>query len=132
MEGIKGFFSRHLNGVVFALLLIISLLALSTQSLTVSSSSKQIGSTVFSSVQYGFSQVGLFFKDLFQSIGELRQIREEYETLQSKLGDYMVMEREIVDLKYENEQLRAQLNFSEKVEYEHLMARIIARESGPL
>lgn len=132
MEGLRGFFSRHRNGLVFALLLVISLSTLATQSHTVSTASKEFGYSVFSSFQHGFARVSLFFEDLFQSIGELRKIREEYETLQNKLNDYSIMEREIIDLRQQNEQLRTLLGFSEKVEYRHVAARIIAKESGPL
>lgn len=132
MEGLREFFSRHKNGLVFALLLVISLGALATQSHTVSTSSKEFGYSVFSSFQYGFARVSLFFEDLFQSIGELRKIREEYEALQNKLNDYSIMERKIIDLRQQNEQLRNLLDFSEKVEYRHIAARIVAKESGPL
>jgi rod shape-determining protein MreC len=132
MEGLRGFFSRHREGLVFSLLLLISLSALAVQSQRISSSSKDFGYSIFSSFQHGLGRTGLFFEDLFQSIRELRKIREEYELLQEKLNDYSVMERQIIDLKQQNARLRELLDFTEQVEYRKVAARIIAKEAGPL
>lgn len=132
MEGLKSFLARNRNGVVLALLLFVSLIALSTQSQAISEVPKQIGYSVFSSVQKGFSNMGLFFKDVFNSIGELREIRAEYEVLQKRLSDYRTMERELIDLKSENSRLREIIDISESLTYEHVASRVIAKDPGIL
>lgn len=132
MERLRRFLSRHRNGVVFVVLITISTIAIGTQSQSVSSASKQVGYSVFSSVQYGVAEIGHFFHSFFNSIGELRRVREEYEELQKKISEYETIERDFLDLKKENEQLRDLLDFSEKVPFTHIAARIIAKEPGLL
>jgi len=132
MDGIKGFYSRHRNIIVLVILLIISLTSLGTQSSLVSNASIHMGYSLLSSFQKGFGRVGLFFSDTFNSIGELRRLRTEYELLQEKLIDFRSMERKIVDLRRENDELRKLITFSEKTIYGHIPARIIAKEPGSL
>jgi rod shape-determining protein MreC len=132
MERIRRFVSHHRNGVVFVILITISTIAIGTQSQSVSSASKQVGYSVLSSVQYGVAEIGHFFRNFFNSIGELRRVRQEYEVLQEKVTEYQTIERDLLDLKKENEQLRALLGFSEELQRSHVAARIIAKEPGLL
>jgi len=132
MDGIKGFLSRHHNSIALILLLVVSFVTLSTQSRTISSNSKNIGYSIFSSVQNGFARAGLFFSDAFHSLGELRSIRTEYEELQEELIEYRAMERKMIALRKENQELRNLIGFSEKIKYKHIPSRIIAKEPGTL
>ncbi len=132
MERLRRFVSQHRNAVVFVLLITISTIALGTQSGSVSSASKQVGYSVFSSIQAGVAEVGYYFKNFFNSIGELRRIRQEYEVLQERVAEYQTIERDLIDLQKENAQLRDLLDFSEKTKLTHVAARIIAKEPGLL
>lgn len=113
-------------------LITISTIAIATQSQSVSSASKQAGYSVFSSIQQGVAEVGHYFKNFFNSIGELRRIRQEYEILQERVAEYQTIERDLIDLRKENSQLRELLEFSEKTSLTHVAARIIAKEPGLL
>jgi len=132
MDGIKGFLSRHRNIITLIVLLTFSLTALATQSMYVSTATKRVGYSVLSSIQHGFARIGMFFGDAFSSIGELKEIRTEYEVLQEKLVEYRSMERKLIDMRRENEQLRELIGFSEQIEFTHIPARIIAKEPGSL
>lgn len=132
MERLRRFVSQHRNAVVFVILITISSIAIGTQSGAVSSTSKQVGYSVFSSIQAGVAEVGYYFKSFFNSIGELRRIRQEYEVLQERVAEYQTIERDLIDLQKENAQLRELLGFSEKTGYTHIPARIIAKEPGLL
>jgi len=132
MEGLRRFLSRHRNGVVFVILITISTIAIGTQSQTVNSASKHLGYSIFASVQSSAAEVGHFFGNFFNSIGELRRIRQEYEVLQEKVSEYKTIERDILDLQAENTQLRELLDFSRKTPLAHVAARIIAKEPGLL
>jgi len=117
---------------VFVALITISTIAIGTQSQSVSSASKQVGYSVFSSIQVGVAEVGYYFKNFFNSIGELRRIRQAYEVLQERVAEYQTIERDLIDLGKENAQLRELLDFSEKTTLTHVAARIIAKEPGLL
>ena len=132
MERLRRFVSQHRNAVVFVVLITISTIAIGTQSGSVSSASKQVGFSVFSSLQSGVAEVGYYFKNFFNSIGELRRIRQEYEVLQERVAEYQTIERDLIDLQKENVQLRELLDFSEKTTLSHVAARIIAKEPGLL
>ncbi|MGC9312468.1 MAG: rod shape-determining protein MreC [Sediminispirochaetaceae bacterium] len=132
MDGVKGFLSRYRNIITLIALLSFSLTALATQSLSVSTATRRVGYSVLSSFQHGFARIGMFFGDAFSSIGELKEIRSEYEVLQEKLVEYRSMERKLIDMRRENEQLRELIGFSEEIEFAHVPARIIAKEPGSL
>jgi len=132
MDGLKGFISRKRDIIAFIMLLLISLIALAAQSWSVDGISKKYGYMMISSIQKGFSQAGLGFRDAFHSIGELREIRREYEQLQDQLAEYRSLERKLVDLRNENAQLKSLLSFSGELDHESIPARIIAKEPGSL
>jgi rod shape-determining protein MreC len=50
--------------------------------------------------------------------------------MQERLNQYRRMERNIVELKMENQQLRKQLGFSQKIGYKHIPAEIIGKDPG--
>lgn len=132
MERFRRFISQHRNAVVFVVLVTISTITIGTQSGAVGTASKQVGYTVFSSLQAGVSEVGYYFRNFFNSIGELRRIRQEYEVLQERVAEYQTIERDLIDLQKENDRLREQLGFSDNIDYTHIAARIIAKEPGLL
>lgn len=132
MDKLKRFFTQHREATVFVLLLFLALLLLSVQSASVVKRSKTAGYSVISVVQLGASRVGTFFSDTFNSIAELRKLRTEYEQLRKKIDEYKNIERDIVDLKRENERLRELLGFSEKIDIPHVAARIIAKDTNPM
>ncbi|HDQ14775.1 MAG TPA: rod shape-determining protein MreC [Sediminispirochaeta sp.] len=132
MESLFSYLKKKRNTLVLLVLLGFSLIALAVQSNDISNGSKQLGYSFFATIQRGISGVGLWVNDVFRSFGELREIRGEYQELQKKLLEYRSMERRLIDLQEENSRLRRILTQSEQTEFEHLNARVIAKEPGVL
>jgi rod shape-determining protein MreC len=105
-------------------------LMISTQSLT--GVSKQLGLTVLSFFQQGFSTVGSFVSDTIYSIAELRRLEESHRNLLAQVESLGRMEREFTDLKQENDRLRQLLKLSSEASYSSVAARIIAKDPGNL
>ncbi len=128
MDRFKRFFRAHREATVFLFLLVIAFILLSLQSTPLVKQSKNIGYSLVSTVQVGFARIGFFFTDTLNSISELKKLRAEYETLQKRIDEYQHIERDLLDLKRENEELKKLLGFSKEIDRPHLAARIIARD----
>lgn len=57
-------------------------------------------------------------------------MRLQFAEMEERLNTYRQLEMNINELKHENEQLREQLGFSEKIGYDHLSAEIIGKDPG--
>jgi rod shape-determining protein MreC len=103
---------------------------ISTQSL--SGISKQLGLTVISFFQQGFSSVGSFVADSINSISELRRLEASHRDLLVQVESLGKMEREFTDLKQENERLKQLLQLTSDTDYNSVAARIVAKDPGNL
>ena len=121
---------KHKTETVLAGLLLISIILIIISTNTVVFKPKQVGLTIFSTIQKGFSGIGSFFSRTVNSIGELQDLRAEYNELQKRMTEYRSLERDILELKNENAELREQLDFSNKIGYEHVAAEIIGKDPG--
>ncbi len=93
---------------------------------------KQVGFTILSYAQKGIHSVTSSVKDAFTAIGELKNLRKDYEELSEKLKEYEFLQRNNIEIKKENEFLRQQLNFGESLIYKNFAAEIIARDPDNL
>lgn len=89
-------------------------------------------SRVLLGVQRFFGEIAYRVRNLFGTIRRLREMREQYEIVLDKLSDYQGLERSMVELRRENEELRRQLGYSKAIEYSAIPARIIARDPSNL
>jgi rod shape-determining protein MreC len=132
MDRLRRFFSQHRQAVLFLILVLFSLGSMGLQSGAVRSASSGVGYSILSTLQLGFSKVGSAIGDTFGSIRELRKVRREYEELQERINRYRHIERNMVDLRKENERLRELLDLSRDLEHPHVAARIIGKDPGDL
>ncbi len=56
-------------------------------------------------------------KDSFGSLKRLREIRKQYESALEKLNDYQGIERDVIELRRENDELKRQLGYSAGLEF---------------
>lgn len=77
-----------------------------------------------------FGAIGRGVGDTVRSVGELRQVREDYEALLERVEDAERLAGEIDALERENRLLREQLGFAARSATPVLAARIIARQTG--
>lgn len=110
-----------------------------TSSVTLSFSSgsfilnfKEIGFSIFSTAERGIFFVASGVKNSFSAIRELAELKKKYNALQTKLENYEQMQRSNVEIKKENEELKAQLGFVKTLSQKNHPAQIIARDIDPL
>lgn len=117
---------------VLAVLLIASVLLIIFSGPLHDQSGKEWGSRFVLGVQRVTGTFTERIKDGFGSLRRLREMRLQYESALAKLSDYQGLERDLIELKRENEALKRQLGYSASLDYEHIPARIIARDPSNL
>jgi rod shape-determining protein MreC len=110
----------------------VSLICLIVSTRSLAGVPERIGITVFGFFQQGFSAVGNFVSDTVASIAELRRLRADYQDVANKLEHYTNMERGMADLQAENRRLKEQLGVVDKIGYERISARIVAKDPANL
>ncbi|MCR4948547.1 MAG: rod shape-determining protein MreC [Treponema sp.] len=89
---------------------------------------KQIGFSVFSSMEKGVHFVTDGVKNTFNAVGELRKLKKDYNELVIKLENYEEMQRSNADIRKENARLKEQLDFSVSLDEKNIPSQIIARD----
>ena len=117
---------------VLAVLLIISILFIIFTGVFRERSDRNWGSSFVLGVQRVTGSAMERIKDGFGSLKRLREMRLQYESALEKLSDYQGLERNVVELRRENDELKRQLGYSASIEFEHIPARIIARDPSNL
>lgn len=91
---------------------------------------KQVGLSVFSAFDNGFTQIGGFFARTVTSVSELQKLRVRYGDLEKQLGEYETIERDVVELREENTMLKEQLGFARTLSYVNIPAEVIGNDPG--
>ncbi len=123
---------KYRSGSLLGLLIIISIVLMSVSSGRYNFSPKKIGNTFFSVFQIAVSGTADFVKNTFNSIEELRKLKDEYDSVLKLLESYQTRDREFIELKQENLILKKQLNFKTASDYRFEPAEIVAQEPGNL
>jgi len=119
---------QHKAGILFSVLLIVSLLCLSFSTHTLVIYPKKIGHSVIGFFQEGINAVGSFFGGTVESIRGYKELKAEYAELEKRLTEYRANMDRSVELKYENDRLREFLNFRENIDYKTIPAKVIAKD----
>lgn len=119
------------EAVLMVLIIISVILILFTGTLR-DGEGRQIGSRTVLSVQRIFGRASDGIKDGFGSLRKLREMRVQYESALERLSSYQGLERDVVELRNENEALKKLLGFSAGMELEHVPSRIIAGDPSNL
>ncbi|AHC15153.1 rod shape-determining protein MreC [Salinispira pacifica] len=122
--------TKHRESIILALILIVSLVALSLQSSRFTSIPQRIGLGISSTVERIFTGSGKFISRTVNSISELRDLRAEYTNLLSELEKSRQIFQSMEALEAENEQLRSALAYSRNSEFVHSPAEIIGKDPG--
>ena len=126
----KSFAAKHKQGTVFVLFLALSLLLVIVTNENLVVKPKEIGQTVLSVFQLAISGFVRWVSGTFNSVGELKQVRQELDEIRQELLEYERISRDIVELRLENRQLRELLDFGKKTEFHSIPAEVIARQPG--
>lgn len=122
--------TRYKSSSLLILLIIISLVLMSVSSGRYSFSPKRIGISIFSVFQIAVNSTSNFVTDTLNSIGELKKLKREHDSLLEKILEYQIRDRDYIELKQENFRLKKQLDFKTSSEYIFKSAEIIAQEPG--
>lgn len=87
---------------------------------------------IVSGIQRVFSATGQGIAGSVRAVGELRELRSDYEALLAELDRFERIEGTIDALERENARLREQLGFAARAELPTIAARVIAKEDGPV
>lgn len=118
----------RLPEIVLFFLLLISSVSLGFKSGSFILNIKQIGFSIFSSVEKSVNYVYSSITNTFNAVSELRQLRKDYNNLVLKLENYEEMQRSNAEIRKENERLKEQLDFSISLDEKNIPSRIISRD----
>ncbi|HEC61234.1 MAG TPA: rod shape-determining protein MreC [bacterium] len=130
MSDVPGFVHRHRKGVTFTLLLALCLLLIMFTNQNVILKPKQFGQSLFSGLQIAVKAGTSWFRNTWNSVGELKKLRKELDKSREKLLEYEQLSRNLTELRRENSSLREQLDFSETLPYRLIAAVVIGRDPG--
>ena len=131
-ERIPKGFRRNTDGLVFLLLIMVSvsMLILSTRSFVLNV--QAVGFSVFSGARSGLSTVTSFGTRTVAAVKELSDLRKEYAELVKRIEYYEVVQRDAAEIRRENLRLREQLGFLDTARYRQIPARLTGRDPDNL
>lgn len=117
----------------FSEFLLIGLILISSFSLAFSSGKfilnfKQVGFSIITSLDKGVHFVVDGVAKTFNAVGELHQLKKDYNDLVIKLEHYEQMQRSNADITKENKKLKEQLDFAISMDEKNIPAQIISRD----
>jgi rod shape-determining protein MreC len=132
MTGVPGFLQRHRTGVTFTALVAFCLLSIPISNRNVVLKPKEVGQSFFSLLQVGINGVARSLSGTWSALGELKRLRLELSEARDRLAEYERASRDLMELRRENQALRAQLGFAESLTYRYIPARLVAKDPGNL
>ncbi len=126
----REFLSRHRDGIVLLAIITASIVSIGVSSNSVQFRPKQIGRSFAGVIQQSVAAVGNFFSDTITSVGELSELRRQYNSLAEQMREAEVTSDQLAMLQQENAQLRDALSFARASEFSSIPARIIGKEPG--
>lgn len=128
MPEIKPFVAKHKKGLTFFSLILVSLTFIVLTNRNLEKAPKEIGQTLIYVFQIGFSKTISLFRNTWNSINELKEVKQELQTVTKKLIEYEKIAQDVLELKQENEQLRRLLQFHQNSPYQQVPAEVIGRD----
>ena len=130
MLGLKSFVNRHRIGTTLLVLVLVSVVLVILSNENLDRKPKEISRSFFHVFQVVVSKSAAWFRDRWNSIGELKRVRDELAEARERLAEYEWLSHDIVELREENNRLLEQLGFLESVTAVHVPAEVIARDPG--
>ena len=118
--------------IVLAFLIVLSGFLLAFSSSNFNENINKVGFAAVSTFQKGANFVASNVLKAVTSVRDLARLKKEYDALVEKLASYEYMQRSNVEIRKENERLRAQLGFALETQYKNISAQIIGRDPDNL
>ena len=119
--------SRHRDLIILAALLFVSFTFMGFSQTRITIRFKSVAYAVTFPFQYGGVKSITFIKDFFTSIKNNRFLKQELASTRSLLDEYKRTQHEFEEIKRENERLRNLIGIQSKLEYETVIAEVVAK-----
>lgn len=123
-------FTRHRTSITLVVIVIACLVSLGISTDSMALRPKEVGQSVIGLFQQAVSGIGGFFSRTVTSVGELRDLRAQYDGVVDQLREHEQVAGDVATLRDENTRLRDVLGFSEFIRIQNIPARVIAKEPG--
>ncbi len=123
-------FTRHRTSITLVVIVIACLVSLGISTDSMALRPKEVGQSVIGLFQQAVSGIGGFFSRTVTSVGELRDLRAQYDGVVDQLREHEQVAGDVATLRDENARLRDVLGFTEFIRIENIPARVIAKEPG--
>ena len=128
----KSKFKFRFQELLFIILVVASSVMLSFSSGGFIINFKNVGFTIFSTIEKGVATVSFYVKDAIDGVVKLVNLSKEYDELTEKLKDYEYMQRTNAAIRKENARLKEQLGFADSIQQKTIPANIISRGADNL
>lgn len=128
----KSKFKFRFQKLLFIILVVASSVMLSFSSGGFIINFKNVGFTIFSTIEKGVATVSFYVKDAIDGVVKLVNLSKEYDELTEKLKDYEYMQRTNAAIRKENARLKEQLGFADSIQQKTIPANIISRGADNL
>lgn len=128
----KSKFKFRFQELLFIILVVASSVMLSFSSGGFIINFKNVGFTIFSTIEKGVATVSFYVKDAIGGVVKLVNLSKEYDELTEKLKDYEYMQRTNAAIRKENARLKEQLGFADSIQQKTIPANIISRGADNL
>ena len=128
----KSKFKFRFQELLFIILVVASSVMLSFSSGGFIINFKNVGFTIFSTIEKGVATVSFYVKDAIDGVVKLVNLSKEYDELTEKLKDYEYMQRTNAAIRKENGRLKEQLGFADSIQQKTIPANIISRGADNL
>lgn len=128
----KSKFKFRFKELLFIILVVASSVMLSFSSGGFIINFKNVGFTIFSTIEKGVATVSFYVKDAVDGVVKLINLSKEYDELTEKLKDYEYMQRTNAAIRKENARLKEQLGFADSIQQKTIPANIISRGADNL
>lgn len=117
--------------VVIITVLLIVLIALTSQGRTRPAAIEGVFGRVITPVQKVFYTSGEFFRNTFRSLYELKNLKTENEALKVELENLKAQNRQLIQMALENNRLRSLLEFKDtNTQFNYIGANVTGRDPG--
>lgn len=128
----KSKFKFRFQELLFIILVVASSVMLSFSSGGFIINFRNVGFTIFSTIEKGVATVSFYVKDAIGGVVKLVNLSKEYDELTEKLKDYEYMQRTNAAIRKENARLKEQLGFADSIQQKTIPANIISRGADNL
>ena len=131
-NSIKNVFKRNRKNLLFVFFVLVSLIMMTVSNKSASLTARQVLFSIVYPFQFSFHSVVSFFQNTFNSINELKEIKEELDKTKKELDQYKKVIIDFNELNNENSNLKKMLDLKQSISYDSVPAEVIGRDPQKL